>query len=146
MRGSEFNTLKCESFVQSATKFLTFFKYCFLFVDSHNRLQGNIMLFYRCSKRERTERKKHMNIKEVANAMDNVVFEAKDELSKASILGNQAVINNLIYYYHNVDSVADEVAKNLHLNEDEYESFYIQFENEHKTLMSWLDLICKMYQ
>ena len=87
-----------------------------------------------------------MNIKEVANAMDNVVFEAKDELSKASILGNQAVINNLIYYYHNVDSVADEVAKNLHLNEDEYESFYIQFENEHKTLMSWLDLICKMYQ
>lgn len=87
-----------------------------------------------------------MDIKEVVNAMDNVVFEAKDELSKASALGNQRVINNLIYYYHNVDSIADEVAENLHLSEDEYESFYIQFEHEHKMLMGWLDIICKMYQ
>ena len=87
-----------------------------------------------------------MDIKKVANAMDNVVFDAKDELSRASALGKNEVVNNLIYYYHNVDLVADEVAENLHLNEDEYESFYIQFEQEHKALMNWLDVICKMYQ
>ena len=86
-----------------------------------------------------------MDIKKVANAMDNVVFDAKDELSRASALGDQEVIDNLIYYYHNVDLVADEVAENLHLNEDEYEVFYIQFEKEHKALMNWLDVICKMY-
>ena len=87
-----------------------------------------------------------MDIKKVVNAMDDVVFEAKDELSKALALRNQEVIDNLIYYYHNVDAVADEVAGNLHLDEDEYESFYIQFEREHKALMNWLDVICKMYQ
>lgn len=103
------------------------------------------MLFYKRSKRERTERKERMDTKEVANAMDNVVFEAKNELSKASILGKQEVIDNLIYYYHNVDSVADEVAESLHLDENEYEAFYIQFEQEHKALMNWLDVICKMY-
>ena len=87
-----------------------------------------------------------MDIKEVVNAMDNVVFEAKNELSRASALEKNEVVNNLIYYYHNVDLVADEVAENLHLNEDEYEVFYIQFEQEHKALMNWLDVICKMYQ
>lgn len=104
------------------------------------------MLLYRSSKRERIERKKRMDIKEVVNAMDNVVFEAKNELSKALVLGEQAVVDNLIYYYHDVDLVADEVAENLHLEESEYEAFYIQFEREHKALMSWLDVICKMYQ
>ncbi len=87
-----------------------------------------------------------MDIKKVANAMDNVVFEAKDELSRASVLGKHEVVNNLVYYYHNADSVADEVAENLHLDIDEYETFYIQFEQEHKALMNWLDVICKMYQ
>ena len=96
---------------------------------------------------ERTHRKeKHMDIKKVANAMDNVVFEAKDELSRATALGKHEVVDNLVYYYHNIDLVADEVAESLHLDEDEYESFYIQFEQEHKALMSWLDVICKMYQ
>ena len=87
-----------------------------------------------------------MDIKKVANAMDNVVFEAKDELSRASALERKEVIDNLVYYYHNIDLVADEVAESLHLDEDEYEAFYIQFEEEHKALMNWLDVICKMYQ
>ena len=87
-----------------------------------------------------------MDMKKVANAMDNVVFNAKDELSRALALGEHEVIDDLVYYYHNIDSVADEVAENLHLDEDEYEGFYIQFEQEHKTLMNWLDVICKMYQ
>lgn len=96
---------------------------------------------------EGTHRKeKRMDIKKVVNAMDNVVFEAKDELSKASVLEKHEIVDNLVYYYHNIDLVADEVAGNLHLDEDEYESFYIQFEQEHKALMNWLDVICKMYQ
>ena len=94
-----------------------------------------------------THRKEErMNIKEVANVMDNVIFEAKNELSRASVLGKKEVIENLIYYYHNIDLVADEVAESLHLNIGEYETFYIQFEQEHKALMNWLDVICKMYQ
>ena len=87
-----------------------------------------------------------VNMKEVANVMDNVVFNAKDELSRASALGKHEVVDNLVYYYHNIDLVADEVAKNLHLDEDKYEVFYIQFEQAHKALMNWLDVICKMYQ
>lgn len=87
-----------------------------------------------------------VNMKKVVNAMDNVVFNAKDELSRASALGKHEVIDNLVYYYHNIDLVADEVAENLHLAENEYEVFYIQFEQEHKALMNWLDVICKMYQ
>ena len=87
-----------------------------------------------------------MDIKKVVNAMDDVVFKAKDELSRASALGKHKVVDNLVYYYHNIDSVSDEVAKDLHLNEDEYEIFYIKFEQEHKILMKWLDIICKMYQ